>query len=1099
MSRNPDRVLSPPKGKANEQYTIHTTCCQYCIVGCGYEVHVWEPGQGSTDPPEDLKGNWVSPAMTNKIRVQGREKIAAVLPDPKCPTNKGNHSVRGGTVGRNLTYSQLEPSTEGESTRERLKTPMVRLADGQFRELDWDEATDLVAALIRAAAQAEYTQEGGSTRVTFKKPGGLGVKAYGYQFLENTYLLTKLLYQLIGTPNVAEHDRPSRADSSPAFRDAGINPFAFSYDDVFKSDVIFIIGCNPYENQSILFMQYMTGKQIICMDPRRHLTADYAVKTGGIHLQARFLGADSLVLSALAKYIVDNNRHDAKFIKRFTAKELHLRQVRRRARKAFPEEGPDKFRRERYAMTFDGLRQHLNTRGPDGAFIYSIENAAKVSGIPAADLIRTAEILSDPAKRVSIIYEKGLIWGYNYQNIAGVANLGLLLGSVMRPDSGITGRAGGHQIGWAEVQYMAQKDGRQFTAGYPFHNASDRFDDGQGKPFITHHNLDAHLVGDAAPLHPHAVVPSPQDVTLYWAIGCNPAGQINNSQGKWRRVRERQQILGDAGKPPSGASLDAIKQALVGRIQAGGLVIIDQDIYPNYTTEAADVILPAAGWGEEDFSRWNGERRLRIYSGFQDPPAYSFNGDGTPVTRCLPDWRIFQAIGQELAKTPDGSRTSEAVIREFSYNSSAEVFDDLSFRSNQAGSLRAIVEFGRQVLGATTGPVGHRVLKSRGTAGLLLPTRLGQESSGAPALIETPSIHNDDPANNPFFFVRADWLEIEADFLSNRPRDGEIWITNGRVNETWNNMFTHIRNEFVKNRYPNDMPGTILELNPEWAQSRGISSGDVVRVTAENIHLGASSGFYLAVASLQESIPEGGGFALFSYPHNRRLESPDGKFPFRQFTDQGYNNNVTTGYIDPVNPIGALKYARARLDKVAPEEYGRGVLGPLFAQRNIALRLPVIQNPADEFERARWQMRELIVTKGLPRLGVQQRDERGQLLKNGKRPHFDGTYRQFFADPDRFIEFLESPDGALVRNSILLPLTDPKVFNPTIMHWRDESGRIIDQWSEEEHAIVRKYVTLFEQRSGQTGFNPGSQSISLGAEGGAPDVYDSNTAQLQPK
>src|SRR5215813_3057008 len=125
MNRNPSSVLSPPKGKPSERYTIHTTCCQYCIVACGFEVHVWDPGDGSTDAPEDLKGAWVSPSMTDKIRVQGREKIAAVLPDPKCPVNKGNHSVRGGTMGRNLTFTQSDPSAEQENTRERLKSHMV--------------------------------------------------------------------------------------------------------------------------------------------------------------------------------------------------------------------------------------------------------------------------------------------------------------------------------------------------------------------------------------------------------------------------------------------------------------------------------------------------------------------------------------------------------------------------------------------------------------------------------------------------------------------------------------------------------------------------------------------------------------------------------------------------------------------------------------------------------------------------------------------------------------------------------------------------------------------------------------------------------------
>ena len=156
MVRDPERVLNPPAGKPAEGYTVHTTCCQYCIVACGYEVHVFDADAASPQL-EDLKGLWLSPSMTNKIRVDGKEKIAAVLPDPKCPVNKGNHSVRGGTMGRNLTLSQIDPSKERESTRERIKTPLIRLRDGTYMELTPEQAVELVASLIRVATKAEYT------------------------------------------------------------------------------------------------------------------------------------------------------------------------------------------------------------------------------------------------------------------------------------------------------------------------------------------------------------------------------------------------------------------------------------------------------------------------------------------------------------------------------------------------------------------------------------------------------------------------------------------------------------------------------------------------------------------------------------------------------------------------------------------------------------------------------------------------------------------------------------------------------------------------------------------------------------------------------
>lgn len=60
------------------------------------------------------------------------------------------------------------------------------------------------------------------------------------------------------------------------------------------------------------------------------------------------------------------------------------------------------------------------------------------------------------------------------------------------------------------------------------------------------------------------------------------------------------------------------------------MVVVNSDIYPVVPmgTEFADIVLPAAAWGEHDAARNNGERRLRLYSKFYDAPGcwlcYSF-------------------------------------------------------------------------------------------------------------------------------------------------------------------------------------------------------------------------------------------------------------------------------------------------------------------------------------------------------------------------------------------------------------------------------------------------------------------------------------------
>ena len=127
-----------------------------------------------------------------------------------------------------------------------------------------------------------------------------------------------------------------------------------------------------------------------------------------------------------------------------------------------------------------------------------------------------------------------------------------------------------------------------------------------------------------APVHPRARVQHPEDIRLLWIVGSNAAGQMGNAQAKWRRVRERQ---GSESQFPASTKPGVTLRNLKKRIKNSGLVIVQQDIYPTPTTQFADLILPAAGWGEEDFTRYTGERRLRLYGKFQDPPAHRCRGE----------------------------------------------------------------------------------------------------------------------------------------------------------------------------------------------------------------------------------------------------------------------------------------------------------------------------------------------------------------------------------------------------------------------------------------------------------------------------------------
>ena len=862
--KNPEAVHYPPNiGPSDDnKYHVYTTACQYCIVGCGYKIHVWDgnkhPGPHLMDPKKAL---WISPSMTDTINQNGQLMRAAVVPDPLCELNNGNHSVRGGSMGRNLV------SPGSKSTEDRLKKPQIRI-NGTLEEFTWEEVAQVMASLIRKATDFKENE------AKFKKPEGLGVKMYGYQFIENTFAATKLFFDKIGTPNLTHHDRPALASSTPGLSDAGFGPHDFSYRDIQKAETILLIGSNPYENASVFFMNYMMGKKLICIDPRRHITADYAVNTGGLHLQLKELGTDVVLLHAIARVILENGWEDSTFIDKFTGKQSDLEK-----------EGEDEkknWRRIKNATTFQKFKNSvLNT--PE----FDLPSAEEITGIDADQIREVAELIAKPENdgtrpRTSIIFEKGIIWGFNYQNTTAVANLAVLIGSVGQPGR-VTGRAGGHQKGWVKA------------SDYPIDSASDYYMDNDVKRPVPN-NVDDHILNN--------------EIKLYWTIGCNPAGQTNDAQTKWTHIKKR---IHQNKIKPTKKDINHIIEKLSERMEQSGLVLVHQDIYPNLTTMEADIVLPAAGWGEENFSRWNGERRLRIYERFQDSPS----------TDCLPDWKIFKKIALSI---------NNNFSKDFNWNDAHEIFRDAA-GSDSKKRFKGIMDFADE-----QNKTGHQVLRDLGTNGIILPTKLiDGKLTGTPSLYPKETFNT---RSGKLFFLNPGWNEIKGPQKEMQPdgKTGELWITNGRFNHTWNSMFTHSRNDYISKRYPVNMPGTILEINKNTAEKRDLNNGDVVsvecnRITDRNDNRERT---FKAVISIQDSLPDTVAFALFSYPAKENKSSNPESMMRDVFTDRGYVNNITTAYVDPINPIAAFKYAHGKIVKTG-EVYSvpKGTVeGPVFGPRN---------------------------------------------------------------------------------------------------------------------------------------------------------------------
>lgn len=976
--------------------------------------------------------SFITPAMCNTIKFKGKMYEVAVAPDVRCDLNKGNFSVRGGSQGENLVRSD----GNNRSTKDRLKSPAVRLSNGEWIEITWDVLYQVMAKLLTATTEMGVDTTDGKTQIIVQRPHALGVKLFEHQFLENTFAATKLFYSMFGTPNVAYHDRPSTAGSSPGLKDVGFRPHDYSYQEVLESDVLVFVGTNPYENQSVFFMQYCVGKEFIVIDPRKSATAQYAEETGGLHLQPTKLGADSIVLYAICREIIKRwNTHQPNHPFPWSDRIVSNNDVQTLRTSIGQLSGKKKYetmRRASRAMTFKQFEGFLGVAESDQTAQYSLGQAAEVSGVPEHLLRETISRMFDPNEtdkdrqpRIGIFYEKGMIWGFNYHNTAAVACLGLLLGAYTKDGGRFVGRVGGHQKGWAAAMadlrdLVDNKTGSQseepFSLGYPYHNVVDRYrDDHLSKEIRVPHNLDNHVFGpdedqiksrsdNLATLSNGLITHAQPDVRLLWIIGGNYLGQTNNSEWKQKELQRRTTIGNTTGvplrpdPPPVGGSLtvEQIFAVFKRRIEAvdaqgiPGLVIVHQDIFPNPTTTLSDIRIPAAGWGEDTFCRYNAQRRLRVYDKFQDPPlcpkdVMSVQGDpetvvdNSAIYQHSPksDWRIFRDIARRLGremdkKLPSGDGQFEKKLSTghfFFWRHSGEVADDMAGHSNRTVGmgLQALLQFGKgnesvddsrllhSILGAgqtngispnlsdiyTVAEEAENPIHGNGIAtnGLMLPVT--NEGGRLVGHLRYPRNYLD----GKLMFIKAPWSEIETVFNeinSSNPttlNPNELLITNGRFNHLWNNLYHHLRNDYVNQRYPEDLPGPVLEVNPSWAASQpggGIKNGDVVEVQRGD----AGPGF-MAIASLQDSVPAHLAFALFSYPVRIEEDGPTTGTKKKYFTFDGYVNRITHGYTDGINPIAALKYGRAKITptgkKYVPSPSGEGenFTGPTYESRNV--------------------------------------------------------------------------------------------------------------------------------------------------------------------
>ncbi len=767
---------------------VLTTACDYCIVACGYKVYRWPVRGGRNGGPaadqnafgEDFPvsplGPWVAPNQHNIVLHKGEPHHVVIIPDKDAEhvNPQGDSSIRGGALAQKV-YNPQTP------TRDRLQSPMVRMF-GVLMPVTWDFALEIAAEVGKHVLEKHGTNS-------------YAVKTFSYGYMENTYAITKYALGNVRTANFTFHDTPSDVSSTPGFRDAGFDNFGPAYEDWANADTLLMCGTDPYETKTILFTDWIkpaieSGQKAIFMLPRRSTGTAFAEANGGLVLDIQ-PGTDLPVVLAIARVIVENGWQDKEWIEKWVNNKWESSSGFGQGTRNTPWQWRTtwgKFQTDGFEDWTDWLMAQEESVP---------EKAAEIAQIDVAKIYTAAEWMAKPREdgtrpKTSIMIEKGFYWSNNTGNTQAISALGITVGAGGRPGQ-VIGRAGGHQRGGLR------------GGGYPRNKSPEKLPGRRRRAmdcdryFMSGHTRLAHVIGNT------------------W-VQAMCGSQSLQAKFEELTVRNPHQVM----------SFDKqeIIDTLKARADSGGTVVWDQDIYlvDPIGARYADIVFPAAGWGEDTFTRANGERRLRVYPKFYDSPG-----------EAKPDWWIIAQLSKKMGYEGFDWQNSNDVIEEGARHSrgSRKDFNMVLVAARREGKTlhEKLGEFGTAGI---QGPVlMHDDGTLEGTKRLHDTTRKLPETGPAGANMFNKKLTHFNSQTGKCNIQKAPWNLFSSywEWLKPREEDDEIWITSGRINERWQSGYDDRRRPYIVQRWPENW----IEIHPDFAEKHGIESGDYVQVYSDRI------------------------------------------------------------------------------------------------------------------------------------------------------------------------------------------------------------------------------------------------------------------------
>ncbi|WP_193171170.1 nitrate reductase catalytic subunit NapA [Nisaea nitritireducens] len=711
-------------------------------------------------------------------------RVVATHGDAKAEVNRGLNCVKGYFLSK-ILYGA-----------DRLTKPLLRMTDGkydkngEFHEVSWDQAFDIMAEKFKAAIA--------KTRNSEEMPP-VGMFGSGQWTVWEGYAASKLYKAGFRSNHIDPNARHCMASAVAGFiRTFGIDEPMGCYDDIEETDAFVLWGSNMAEMHPILWTRITDRRlsaphvNVTVLSTYQHRCYDLA--DSGLIFTPQ---TDLAILNFIANYIIQNDRVNQNFVGKHVRFRLGnadigygLRpehELERNAKNAKKAGGSTD-------MSFEDYAKFVSA--------YDVDSVSKLSGVPTNQLIELAELYADLNRKVVSFWTMGFnqhtrgVWCNNL-----IYNIHLLTGKISEPGNSpfsLTGQPSA--CGTArEVGTFAHRLPADYVVAKKEHR------DIAEKIWQIPEGTIPGKVGYHAALQNRMLKDG--KLNAYW-VQCN-----NNMQ----------------------AAANINEEGYPGYRNPDNFIVVS-DAYPTVTAQAADLILPTAMWVEKEGAYGNAERRTQFWYQQVQAPGEA-KSDIWQTVEFSKRFKTDEVWSDDLLdKNPEyrGKTLYEVLFANGTANKFPLSDASLEFENAESQDFGFYLQKGLFEEYATFGRGHGHDLADFDTyhkvRGLRWPVVDGKETrwrfrEGLDPYVEA--------GKDVQFYGKKDgkaWIfALPYEPPAEAPdEEYDLWLSTGRVLEHWHSgSMTQRVPELYK-----AFPDAVVFMHPDDAQKRGLRRGDEVTITS---------------------------------------------------------------------------------------------------------------------------------------------------------------------------------------------------------------------------------------------------------------------------